>query len=480
MYSLKRHVCPPPHTVFLWLMLAGFLLLGGLALFWGAGQDLVHTQDFCLSLCGLALLLLLLPPLSRRIAALGHRRALLLLTGLCLLVKLSWVLYVRVPLAGDYAVFWNYADMLARRPVVYGGRYLALFPHIFGYAQFLGLFFSLFGSSLLLPCLLNVLLTVCSGWLLYALCLDWRGPRAGAAAFLLWIACPSQTMYNSLVLSEPLYTTLNLALLLLVTRFAQARPSRRAAAWAGVGGGVLLRLIQGTRPIAAVWLIALGLWVLLLRPQLPAAEPWARPLFAAALLLVYLLTGPLWDGLVTLRIGEAPASTPGYNILVGLNTGSGGRWNQADSDQLFRYSGQPGASAQQAQKACLADALARVRDNPGGLPALFRQKLTTFLGGDNACVGYSASVVRHTRLLSHLCNGFFYLLMLLALFGAVQLWRRGERSAFALVPLYCLGLTLAQLLVEVAGRYHYSLVPMLILLGQAGGSALPYPRRGGR
>ena len=36
-----------------------------------------------------------------------------------------------------------------------------------------------------------------------------------------------------------------------------------------------------------------------------------------------------------------------------------------------------------------------------------------------------------------------------------------------LLPLYVLGLTCAQMLVEVAGRYHYSLIPVLLLLGQA-------------
>ena len=41
-----------------------------------------------------------------------------------------------------------------------------------------------------------------------------------------------------------------------------------------------------------------------------------------------------------------------------------------------------------------------------------------------------------------------------------------ERGLLLLAPLYILGLTLAQMLVEVAGRYHYSMIPMLLLLGQ--------------
>ena len=83
-------------------------------------------------------------------------------------------------------------------------------------------------------------------------------------------------------------------------------------------------------------------------------------------------------------------------------------------------------------------------------------------------MGYSSAVLRHTELFSKACNSFYYGIVLLSLAGAVQLWRRGAGSAALLAPLYVLGLTSAQMLVEVAGRYHYSLIPMLVLVAQAG------------
>lgn len=52
-------------------------------------------------------------------------------------------------------------------------------------------------------------------------------------------------------------------------------------------------------------------------------------------------------------------------------------------------------------------------------------------------------------------------------------WRGGapvaaeNRHPRLMAPLYVLGLTSAQMLVEVAGRYHYSLLPMLMLMAQA-------------
>ena len=120
-------------------------------------------------------------------------------------------------LAGDYSVFWGYANALAERTTVYGGRYMALFPHIFGYADFLSWFIRLSGPQPMLAPVLNVLLTVCSGSFLYHLCLRWFHLPAATLAYLLWTLCPSQTIYNSLVLSEPLYTALILGVLSFLT-----------------------------------------------------------------------------------------------------------------------------------------------------------------------------------------------------------------------------------------------------------------------
>ena len=39
-------------------------------------------------------------------------------------------------------------------------------------------------------------------------------------------------------------------------------------------------------------------------------------------------------------------------------------------------------------------------------------------------------------------------------------------------PLYCVGLTLAQMLAEVSDRYHYSLLPMLVLLAAVSGRTM--------
>lgn len=404
-----------------------------------------------------------LPLLCRWLEQLGAVRIWLVLTLLCLAVKGAWVLLVRVTPSGDYATFWGYANALAQQPVLEGGRYMALFPHIFGYSSFLSWFIRLLGPGELLAQMLNVVLTAVSGSFLFLLGRRWWGPPAGISAYLLWIACPSQTIYNSLVLSEPLYTTLMLGALVLLT----AEGRRPILRW--VAAGLVLRWFNGVRPIAAVVIIALLSWRLVLKPEEWLLEESRRYWLGllAALLAVYAVTGLLWQAHLTRRIGEEPSTTPGYSVLVGFNQDSGGAWNQEDSQLLFSLSDAPGATAQQAQEGALEAAKDRITSGKVALLPLLRDKLRAFLGSDHACVGYVGSVVRHTKLFALACNGFYYAAMVLAGGALVRLWRNRERSAVVLLPLYVLGLTCAQMLVEVAGRYHYSLIPVLLLLGQA-------------
>lgn len=436
------------------------LLLAALAL--GSGYTEQRRLALLLALAACPVVWKGLPWLTRRLSALGAAKVWLLLTVLCLAVKSAWVLWAQVPPEGDYATFWGYAQALAEEETLTGARYMALFPHLFGYASFLGRFVALFGAGQMLAPALNVALTALSGSFLFLLGRRFWGIEGGSAAYLLWIACPSQTVYNSLVLSEPLYTALLLLFLWLVTGPLPRRAGR--CALLGAGAGLVLRWFNGVRPIGAVPLIALFLWRCCLAPdglgEKGVRRRWLA--FLGVLLAVYLAAGPLWSGHIASRIGEEPSSAPGYSVLVGFNPDSGGQWNPEDSELLYAYSDAPGATAQDAQQAALEAARERIA---GGMDffALFREKVRVFLGSDSACVGYCSSVVRHTKELSLACDGFYYLLLLLAGAAGGVLWRRGEGGAALLCPLYVLGLTSAQMLVEVAGRYHYSLLPVLIL-----------------
>ena len=453
------------------LMLAFFVLLLGSALLLGGCQPehLSYCVAFALAIPLVALFVYwqkkprLRPSLWER---LGAFRTAALLLALCFAVNLAWVLWFRLDPEGDYATYWLSANALAGFAEGNWG-YVALFPHILGYSSFLSLFLRLFGPNPLVAPILNVCLSTLSGYFLFRLCLRWRGLNQAAFALLLWSLLPSKIFYNAMVLSEPYYTCLILGVLFLTAEIEGRRGALGPVVLGGALAGLLLRLVQTARPIAPVPILALLIWLVCLRKE-RGREVRRRWLgFTALLLAVYLATGPLWNAFAARTLGEKPASVPAYSFYVGLNSDSLGSYSDRDMMLLqhYRYDYEDG-SAESAQRQMLEETKARLASGEVPFGRLLLNKLRNLLGYDEGGAYYSRSMLRDRayQLLALGSNICYYALGILALVGACFVWHRRDQSTILLAPLYVIGLTLAQLLVEVAARYHYSVLPMLIVL----------------
>ncbi len=401
------------------------------------------------------------------------RRAALWLGLGCFAVNLVWVLVIRIEPFSDYFKYWQTACALACGETLPESWYLSLYPHILGTASFLSLIVRLFGESVLAVSVVNVLLTTGSCLLLCRLASELCGEETGFLAGLLWAIDPCKLMLNSLVFSEPLYTCLILLFFLLVLRL-----ERRIAAGAplfsllprGLFLGLVLLFINLIRPIAAILWIALAIWLLLLRGRAVAfAEQWKRWAPALALMLcVYVLGGRLWTGHVEKLLGTEVATTPVYNIYVGFNEETQGQWSAEDMDLLTAYHEQ-GMSAPEAQAALTPHLRERLASGID-FPRLFASKLFAFLGSDQLG-GYTYRFTRPElfyKLCMGICNVFYYGVFLAALAGLWHQLKSRTLDAGLLLPLFFLGLTLAHMLVEVSDRYHYSLIPILILFAAVG------------
>ena len=395
------------------------------------------------------------------------------LSLLCLAVHLLWVLLVRIEPFSDYETYWNCACALAFGETLPPAEveYIAMYPHILGYASFLSLFLRIFGKSVMVGAVLNVVLTTLSGLTVYALCYRVLGLRPAVLAFLLWTVMPTKLMLNSLTFSEPLYTLLLLLFLLSVTeielRADRLETKPLLCALLGLLLGLLLRAVNIVRPIAAIMLIAYAIWLLLLRRgELMKPRRWKLWLIITALLLgAYFGTGSAWDRRVERFTGEEPAAIPIYNIYVGFNEETQGQWSAEDMDTLFAYKHGASLSASEAQYKMLPLLRERLRSGID-FPRLLRSKLTAFLGNDELG-GYTYRFTRPESMVK-ICmaagNVAYCFLLVLTLAG---LWRMKDFSgctAVLLYPLFALGLTLAHMLVEVSNRYHYSLIPIFVII----------------
>lgn len=463
-------------SVFLKRIMLGLLLLLLLLTLGLVLREGVQSRSYLLALAAGALWAGGLLWLLRRRRLPVPRRAGLFVTLVCFALNLVWVLAVRIEPFSDYLKYWQTACALAQGAPVPESWYLSLYPHILGTASFLSLFVRLFGESVLLVTLVNVALTALSGLLIHRLGCALYGEETGFLAGLLWALDPCKLMLNSLVFSEPLYTALILLFFLLALRTERrvdaAAPIGSLLPW-GLGLGATLLAINLIRPIAAILLIALAIWLLLLRGQaLFSAARWKRWVPVLALALgVYVLGGRLWTAHVERLLGAEVATTPVYNIYVGFNEATQGQWSAEDMDLLTAYHEQ-GLSAPEAQEALKPHLKARLGAGID-FPRLFASKLFAFLGADQLG-GYTYRFTRPElfyKLCMVVCNVFYYGVFLAALLGLRRMLADRTLNALLLLPLFFLGLTLAHMLVEVSDRYHYSLIPILILFAAAGFTA---------
>lgn len=460
---------------FIRIMLLIYIGLLGLGVFLGTFGKLEspsYILAFALALAMLALIWVFRQRLGRllgRIRLPGPFLTGLVLSLFCLLLNLAWVLYFQIEPTVDFQTFNDTALAIARNERV-DMLYIGLFPHILGYSTFLGLMMRLLGESAMLAPVLNVVLTLISGLCIYILCLRWLELKAAAAAFFLWSICPSKLMYNAMVMSEPLYTCLILLFLLLLSLALDRKLHRRlrllAAIPLGLACGALLLAVNATRPVAVILFVAFFIWALLLRGrQLKELKSWlVLAAFTLSMFGAYSYCDRQWFRWEYLHIFERTSDIPAYNIYVGLNMDSLGSYSEEDMDTLMNYRYQGGAVY--AQEQMLEEVKERLSSGEIDFPRLFAAKLAKLMGNDEGGAFYAQAELSPLafKLSSAVSNVFYYFVVLLSLFGALRLFKKPVFSTVYLAPLYSIGLILAHLIVEVSGRYKYSLIPMLIIM----------------
>ena len=231
--------------------------------------------------------------------------------------------------------------------------------------------------------------------------------------------------------------------------------------------GGILTLIQAARPIALIPIIALVLWICFLMDEKSFRKRWKGwAVFALVLLLSYGAGGRIWRAYTTEQLEQTPPSVPGYNIYVGFNLETNGSYSDTDMELLqSRYFGEYERNAEAAQQSMLQDAKLRISEARPVMPRLMLTKLKTLLGHDEGGVFYAMESLsnRQYSLGCVFSNIWYYLTCMLAVSGCLEIWRRGEKETILPCILFAIGLILAQLLVEVAARYHYVLIPILLL-----------------
>jgi hypothetical protein len=386
-----------------------------------------------------------------QLAARGpHATRLALLGGLILLalVRLAIAVALDSPSRGEMLAFDNLARGMLSGECCFDDRAT-------GYPMLLVGAYALLGAGPTATEMLNLVLGIASGVVLYLLVAQHAGARAGILALYLLALWPAGALLSNARLSETLY----ILILLLAALAATHRASWRLAALSGVALGAAQYVRPTTLALVPTFMLVQALpWV----SWRAAVLRTAVPLLAALLLLLTPVVA------YNLQVhGDLSLSTSaygGWSLYIGTDQEHGGRWSGEARDEMQALT--PGGTWEDSKVAGQL-ALERILRDPVGFTLLAARKFDTVWGSEDFGVVYAMARAprdQPERTFPTLASNAFYAALVAA--AALALFRRRHEIDTLTVLVVGLSLTVAvvHVFVEARDRYHAYVTPFLMAL----------------
>ena len=389
---------------------------------------------------------------------------LLLLFALAVLPRAAWWLNYPPRIDSDYQLYVRMGAVYAETGQPEMSSYLlTVAPNAVVYSVFTGLLMRVFGTSAMTLVWAAAVLNVCNIMLLYG---AGRKITSGARAFAAAAAfalLPENVFYsNTPGIEAPAMFAMLAGLLLVLSGKGR---NNRARFLLSVGGSAALAFSASIRPNAWAALIAAAVWLLRDGGAFRRAKeilPRLIPLLVGAALV--------FSGLQALNAElfteQRPVSGLGWSLYEGLDLESGGKWTPEKSARCVEVI--DAHDPEEADRIFLNEALERYRGYS------FPDKIRLFLRKGGSLwyeTRYSVFAAEGTPLcenLDHAARTCWAGCIAVCIFGLLYRFRhRGGPgvSIAAGLPLTVLLLTSAWHEIGTSiGRYHYMLIPFLLLL----------------
>jgi len=389
---------------------------------------------------------------------------LIMVSSLLVMLRVDWVLLMPTLPVSDFLDYYNSAANIAR------GQFTVPYTQEVGYPFLLSILFRIGGPSLVAAKLLNVVLSLGTGLLLFWIADRTVGSRAARIVVVLFAVWPAQIMMNSVLASEALYMLLLLAAIGLLL---DSVGSRAVSLLGLFNAGAMLGLSNTVRAVS-ILVLGVGLvWVVLasrarLRQRLAGVA-----LFAVGFGLV--VSCYLYVRWAQADVSPLKSSFP-QPLLTGTNIEEKGVYNDADEklyDRLVEEHGDDRVS-----RIVMGIVWDRIRANPGGFGRLLVQKFPRMWADDLYGAEWSQSALASSPVgvlaalspatLSAVPQLYYVWLLALAAGGCCRLLRGRPNTLLTFLLLIFLTMVLLHSVVEVQSRYHYPWTLVFLILAGAG------------
>ncbi|HOM01528.1 MAG TPA: hypothetical protein PLH43_01700 [Acetivibrio sp.] len=404
----------------------------------------------------------------------------LLIVLVTLVTRFVWINIVDITPKSDFELYNNLAEAFSRGEAA-GGKYVALFPHTFGYPFVLAMVYGVFSPDKYFALILNILFEVGTGVLIYYLGKMVSNWEIGFSAAVIWALWPSHVFYSSIVCTEPLYTLLMVLLIFAYFKFSAKNSNFLYSCVLYLVLGFLCAAANAVRPMGTLLIIVMGIAevVRIIKRREGLKQSFAGLAPFAAFLIAYFSLVNLAGVYVSHKVGYRTAKNPiGFNTYVGTNISSSGTWNQNDANDLLDLMKQEPFDAQEVHERLLDMTIQRVKSQGiGNLKLVIKKNMimwerddevvTYMIAGSNEEASSLLDIKGREGLLRYICNFYYYMIVILAFKGLLGQFKREDDNILLVLLLLFIGIGAIHTIVEVHGRYHYSAMVVFSILAGA-------------
>lgn len=409
--------------------------------------------------------------------------------------RIIWVVFIDTAPISDFYGYNNYAINASKGFFHLYGEVYPLFPFKFGYSLILSVIYRIFGTDIMVAKVFNVVLSLGTVFLIYKLGEKLFNERSGRIAGLIFALWPAQIMYNSVAASEHVFMLFFLLaawFFLLIENNNNVKNYILAAA-----SGSMIALAYLIRPVSMILLPILIVCLFVFHKEdkhfknkklkvnpaiknnyLKAAMKIlagnkikiSLAVFASTIITIAVINLTVGN-LIGVRLWR---SSSGFSFYIGTNYESSGMYSAKDEEIIQEFNYDFDEVHGQATKR----AIERIVSQPMNFLRLIEKKF--IIQWTNEDYGYywsmyklnsvndvSGFVLSHPRAFLGISQIYYIAIIVLAAAGSLYI-NRHQIYTTAAIYLLLFAFVGAHTLFEVQSRYHYPVIPFLILIGGYG------------
>jgi hypothetical protein len=443
----------------------GILLFGWMLWYSYANAATHFSSDWTIPLhvlASVAIALSFAHVLGRYIGPKAFAAVLLLLTAA---LRLVWITAIETTPVSDFFDMHSGALSAARGDFSFGtNEYFTRWVYQLGFTLYEALIIKLFGSSLIVLQLFNILFQMGTAVILYKSAAKAFGETCGRAAALLYAVYVPNIMMCSVLTNQHISVFLYfLGLYFLIRK-----------RFVGKYDWLLIGLCFGfgnlMRPLGSFFLVGFVAYAafFLLAPRIRERSWPALAAKCIGVIAVYWLVQQAASfALVQGGVTPYPLANrePYWKFMIGLNPATVGGWSYDDTVYVLQYP--IGEERNRVELELLKERL----ENKRQVAALFASKTKVMWGAEDSAPMWSLPDMDRPSLHKRLVQAERIEYVLLAFFGLVAMtviaWR-GASAEASLFLLLLLGYAALHVVIEVQTRYRFDIFPCVIILQSFG------------